>query len=109
MLDMGALSAGKLSVHEYLDLDRKAEIPSEYHDGGLFPIEAVTMKHSAISVNLIVLLKKECSPPCHPFGAPLRVRVSPARFVLPDLMVVCGKPETTDEYHDTITNPKFIA
>jgi hypothetical protein len=29
-----------LSVEEYLALDRAAEIPSEYHDGEMFPIEA---------------------------------------------------------------------
>ena len=45
---------------------------------------------------------------CEVFSAPLRLRVSPTKYVLPDLMVICGSPKVTDEHQDTITNPKVI-
>ena len=35
--------------------------------------------------------------------APLRVRVSATKFVIPNLMVVSGKPALTDEHEDTVT------
>ena len=31
--------------------------------------------------------------PCRVAVSPLRVRVSPTKFLLPDVMVVCGKPD----------------
>ena len=33
---------------------------------------------------------------------------SPTKFILPDLLVYCGKPALTDEHQDTITNPKVV-
>lgn len=46
--------------------------------------------------------------PCQVASSPIRVRVSPTKFVYPDLLVVCGEPSFTDEQTDTITNPKVI-
>ena len=106
---MGALPITTLSVEEYLALDRVAEVPSEYHDGELFPIEAVTVAHSLICINIGSWLKSKLSnTACHVVGSPLRVRVTPTKYVIPDLMVFCGKPELADEYRDTVTNPKLI-
>jgi len=106
---MGALPVAKLSVEEYLAIDRAAEIPSEYYDGEMFPIEAVSLRHSLISVNIAgVLRERLAKTPCRAAGGPLRVRATPTRFVLPDLIVFCGKPVLTDEHQDTLTNPKVI-
>jgi Uma2 family endonuclease len=38
----------------------------------------------------------------------LRVRVSPTKYVIPGMLVICGKPMLTDERNETVTNPKFI-
>jgi hypothetical protein len=46
---MGAAPSVRLSVEEYLALDRAAEVKSEYHDGELFPLSAVTLSHAFIS------------------------------------------------------------
>ena len=106
---MGALPVAKLSVEEYLALDRAAEVPSEYHDGELFPIEAVTWEHSILHANITRRLAERLDgTPCLVTGSSLRVRVTPSKFVLPDLAVVRGKPILTDEHQDTLTNPKVV-
>jgi Uma2 family endonuclease len=106
---MGALPAAKLSVEEYLALDRAAEVPSEYHDGEMFPIESVSVAHARLSIKVGGCLDRQLhGAACTVLGSALRVRVSPTRFVIPDLMVFCGKPALTDEHHDTITNPRVI-
>lgn len=106
---MGALSIPKLSVEEYLTLDRVAEVPSEFHDGEMFPIEAVSIEHVKISQQLVAwILQRLRGTKCQLLSAPLRVRVSATKFVLPDLFVVCGSPELTDEHQDTVTNPKVV-
>ena len=108
-MNMGALSAPKLSVEEYLALDRVAEVPSEFHDGEMFPIEAVSVRHARLSRKVESWLDQHFKDTgCEVFSAPLRVRVSPTKFVLPDLLVVCGSLKLTDEHQDTITNPKVI-
>ncbi len=106
---MGALQTSKISVEEYLALDRAAEIPSEYHDGEMFPIAAVSWEHSIISANVVSMLRDRLAKTlCSVANSPLRVRVSPTKYVIPDMMVVCGKPQLTDESQDTVTNPKVI-
>ena len=106
---MSALSVPKLSVEEYLALDRVAEVPCEYHDGEMFPIAAVSLDHVRISQRLVGWLSTHLrGKDCEVFSAPLRLRVSPTKYVLPDLMVICGSPKETDEHQDTITNPKVI-
>jgi Uma2 family endonuclease len=106
---MGALAATKVSVEEYLALDRAAEVPSEYHDGEMFPLAAVSWEHSIISANVVSILRARLvNAPCRVANGPLRVRVSPAKYLIPDMMVVCGRPMLTDEHQDTVTNPKLI-
>ncbi len=106
---MGAARSVTLTVEEYLAFDRAAEVKSEYHDGELFPLSAVALSHALISAQVIGLISRHLTKtPCRVAASFLRVRVSPTRFVIPDLLVFCGKAELTDEYQDTITNPKLI-
>ncbi len=100
---MGALAAPKMSVEEYIALDDAAELKSEYHDGELFPIDAM------IAANATARLVLRLNPAsCRSYISPVRVRVSPTKFVYPDILVVCGKTELTEESTDTITNPKVV-
>lgn len=107
--NMSASPIPKLSVEEYLALDRAAELPSEYHDGEMFPIESVSVEHARITANTVYRLSERLyGKPCRALNGPIRVRVSPTKFVCPDILVVCGKVDVTDELQDTVTNPKVI-
>ena len=106
---MGALAVPRFTVEEYLAADRVAELPSEYHDGVLFPIEAASLRHSRILGNTTSELRTRLrGSPCEWAVSPIRVRVSPTKFIYPDLLVYCGEPALTDEHADTLTNPKVI-
>lgn len=105
---MGAAPVLKLSVEEYLALDRAAEIPNEYFDGEIFPIEDATLQHGFINANASRRLAERLDgTPCR-VATPVRVRVSPTKFVYPDLLVTCGKPAVADAKADTVLNPKVI-
>ncbi len=96
-------------MEEYLAVDRAAEVKSEYHDGELFPLSAVTLSHALISAQVIGLINRQLTgTACRVAASSLRVRVSPTRFVVPDLLIFCGRARLTDEHQDTITNPKVI-
>lgn len=106
---MGALATPRFTVKEYLELDRAAELKSEYHDGEMFPIAAVSFHHAQLVAQTSAALYN-ClrGRPCTVACSPIRVRVSPSQYVYPDILVICGKPQFTDEHVDTITNPKVI-
>jgi Uma2 family endonuclease len=105
---MGALPVIKLTVEEYLAAEEVAEFPSEYHDGEVFPLEAASLRHGTILLKLgACFLQRLRSSPCQPYTT-VRVRVSPTRFLYPDIVLICGEPERTKENQDTVTNPKVI-
>lgn len=109
MGNMGALAVPKLTVDEYLAADRIAELKSEYHEGEVFPIVAATLAHGRLAAQFIGgLVQRLKGGPCLVAASPVRVRISPTRFVYPDVMVICGAPVYTDAEADTITNPKAI-
>ena len=106
---MSALAIPKLSVEEYLAIDRAAELKSDYHDGLLFPICAASWVHGRLCAEMARQMTVRLSGgPCGAVVSPVRVRVSQTKYVYPDLLVVCGKPALTDEQADTVTNPKVI-
>ncbi|MDX1984756.1 MAG: hypothetical protein SFV51_31070 [Bryobacteraceae bacterium] len=49
---MSEIARLKLTPEEDLEIDRKAELKCEYHDGELFPLVAVSLQHAAIRANL---------------------------------------------------------
>lgn len=106
---MSANPGARLSADEYLALDRSAEWKSEFHDGEMFPIEAVSLRHATIATNVVRCLGARVpAAGCTILTGPLRVRVSPTHFVYPDYQIVCGKAYLTDENEDTVTNPKIV-
>ncbi|MBY0506710.1 MAG: Uma2 family endonuclease [Bryobacteraceae bacterium] len=106
---MGAAPHLKLSVDEYLAFDREAELKSEYHDGALFPLAAVSFAHSCIAAGITTALRTRLrGTGCRAAISPLRVRVSASKFVYPDIVVVCNQPTFTDEQVDTLNDARSI-
>lgn len=90
-------------------MDRAAELKSEFHNGQMFPMVAVSLSHARIASGVSSALRtrlKEAN--CFEAIAPIRVRVPASQFVYPDVVVVCGEPRLTDEKSDTLTNPKVV-
>lgn len=106
---MGTSPVVRLTANEYLALDRESELKSEFHDGILYPIVAVSLEHSRIAARLAWRLGERLqNSTCQTCVSPLRVRVSSSKYVYPDLLVVCGAPAFADGHNDTITNPRLI-
>ena len=106
---MGALAIPRLTVEQYLALDRKAEIPSEFHDGEIFPMVATSWAHSRLVSRVDRLFQERLDgKPCEVGASSTRVRGGGSRYVYPDLTIVCGHPEFADDHADTLLNPKVI-
>ena len=96
-----------MSRELYLELDSQAELPSEYYDGVMYPIEAASLRHSRIQQSISRLVFRALgNSPCQVHGPTVRVRLPNKRYAYPDLLVVCGKIEL--EKYDTVLNPVVI-
>jgi Uma2 family endonuclease len=104
---MRVLPVSKMTVEEYLAADDAAEIPSEYHDGEVLPIEMASVQHATITANVVIALGEAMKPtPCFPMAAP-RLQATASEYVFPDIAVVCGKANIVDKY-GSFDNPKAI-
>ena len=100
----------RITPEEYLELERKAEIKSEYFDGEMFAMSGVMREHSTIVINITTELSTQfIDRPCEVHGPNMRVKVSPTGlYTYPDVAAVCGEPEFEDVHLDTLINPQLI-
>ncbi|HXG93749.1 MAG TPA: Uma2 family endonuclease [Blastocatellia bacterium] len=95
---------------EYLELERKADYKSEYFNGEIFAMGGASPRHVLIVTNVVAELRSQLkNRPCTVYSTDLRVRVAPTGlYTYPDVVVVCGSPQFSDSYKDTLTNPTLI-
>ena len=100
----------RLSPEEYLALERKAEVRSEYLDGDMVAMSGGSREHNLIVTNLVSELRLQLKGrPCEVYPSNMRVKVSATGlYTYPDVVVVCGEPTFEDESVDTLLNPTLI-
>src|SRR4051794_31322851 len=107
---MTAVPREKLTPAEYLTIERKAEVKSEYLNGEMFAMAGASPAHNVIKENLIgELYSRLKGGPCRSYSSDQRVKVSATGlYTYPDIMIVCGPPEFDDEDPNTLLNPQVI-
>ncbi len=108
----------RYTVEAYLEMERAADVRHEYLDGEIFEMAGETIPHGRISTNIVVALGTQLrGKDCDVFSKDMKVRsgalpnprrVMRGMFSYPDIVVVCGKPQTHDEYKDILLNPNVI-
>ncbi len=99
----------RISIDEYLALERRSETKHEYFAGQIFAMAGASYAHNTLSLNFAGELRSSLrDTPCNVASSDLRVRTISTLFTYPDVVVVCGKPEFDDEERDTLTNPVVI-
>jgi Uma2 family endonuclease len=100
-----------VTPEEYLDLERKAEFKSEYHDGKIFAMSGGSTRHDDIVAQLSGLVHQHLrgNKKCKWYTANMRMLVEASGLcTYPDLSVVCGKRSYADTHVDTLTNPTLL-
>jgi Uma2 family endonuclease len=99
-----------LTPGEYLEIERKAEIRSEYIAGRIYAMAGASRRHNLIAGNLLAALKTQLrGKTCETYMADMRVNVSPTGlYTYPDVIAVCGQPQFEDAFVDTLLNPTLI-
>nr|WP_315199468.1 Uma2 family endonuclease [uncultured Flavobacterium sp.] len=107
---MGLPEVQYISEKEYLDAERLALEKHEYYKGEVFAMGGASIAHNKIAINCTVdISNKLKGKKCQPFGSDLRIHIPKnTLFTYPDISIICGDIETTDDKFDTITNPSVI-
>jgi Uma2 family endonuclease len=107
---MTAVPRKRLTPAEYLAIERKAEVKSEYLNGEMFAMAGASPAHNAVKDNLIGELHARLKGgPCRTYSSDQRVKVSATGlYTYPDIVIVCGAPEFDDADRDTLLNPRVI-
>ena len=109
----------KLTVEEYLEIERTAVNKSEFFDGEMFLVHppagpcmmaGASKPHNIVFRNLFGELFKELGyGPCQLFAADQRVKLDPTGlWCYPDLLIVCDEPEYAADDPDALTNPRVV-
>lgn len=99
------------SVEDYFALEAASAERYEFYHGEVFCMSGASSEHGTVAQNLSGMLYNALRrKPCRAFVSDLRVQVAPnARYVYPDLVVVCGEPRfAPDAPLDTLENPTVV-
>lgn len=97
-----------MTVEEYLAADETSEEELEFLDGRVFPLAVASLNHAKLQLDLGTTLSSALQgKPCTALST-MRVRISPSKFLKPDLIVFCGRPSISSGPDGGLTNPKVI-
>ena len=108
---MSAVTAKhRYSADEYLELERRAETKSEFHDGQIYAMTGASREHNLVNVNISRELSQQLKGrPCEAYAADMRVKAAESRsYHYPDFTVVGGSPVFEDDHLDTLLNPTLV-
>jgi Uma2 family endonuclease len=100
----------RLTIQEYLALERESETRHEYLDGEMFAMAGASRRHNRIVLNVGSRLDSELKERgCEVFVSEMRVRTPSTRFfTYPDVVVACDELKFDDAELDTLLNPVLI-
>ncbi len=107
---MSTLPNTLLTPEQYLEIERAAAYKSEYYHGEMFAMAGAGLAHNVLVANLVAGLHSQLrARPCRVLPSDMRVLVAATGlYTYPDVVVVCGDPQFTDQRFDTLTNPNLI-
>ena len=107
---MVAQPIATMTEEEYLAFERASDTKHEYLDGRVYALAGASLKHGRIIKNTSGrLFSKLLGGPCEAITNDLRVRSSATQLnTYPDIVIICGEPQLTDDYLDTLLNPTVL-
>ena len=108
---MSAIAAQTyLTPEEYIALERKATLKSEYLSGEIIAMSGASLAHNLITMNTANHLYNQLvEGGCRVFMSDMRVGINAGTsYFYPDIVVVCDKPRFEDDVFDTLLNPQVV-
>jgi len=100
----------KLTAAEYLVWEREQPVKHEFFHGEVFAMAGGTPRHNALGMSAGAELRSALrSHGCAVLSSDQRLAFPPdARYVYPDITVICGVPVFQAGTNDVITNPTVV-
>jgi len=107
---MSTPSPNFVTEREYLDVERKAEIRSEYIGGRIYAMSGASERHNLIAGNLYTSIRSQIRDrDCRAYISDMRVKVAPTgMYTYPDIVALCGERQFEDAHVDTLLNPAVV-
>jgi Uma2 family endonuclease len=107
---MGALEKLLMTEKDFLEFERESTEKHQFIKGEVFAMSGASIPHNVIAINVTgEVINKLKGKKCRPFGSDLRIyNPASSQYTYPDLSIICGKIETTDDKFDTVTNPTVL-
>ncbi len=99
-----------ISEEAYLESERSSTIKHEFFHGRIYAMTGAKESHHLIAANTLASLHSQLrQKPCRVYPSDMRIKVLHTGLnTYPDIVVICGQPQFTDEVRDTIVNPTVI-
>ena len=99
-----------ITAEEYLMAERTAAEKHEYYNGEVFAMSGASANYNEIFSNLFgEIAHKLKGKGCKPYGSDLRIHIPKnTLYTYPDISIICGEMNLTDDKFDTATNPSVI-
>lgn len=103
--------ARRYTPEEYLEMERRAEVRSEYYNGRIYAMSGGTLDHARITRDIANYIEERVAPRgCETFTSDVRVKIlATGLYTYPDVCVVCGEAQLEDDRRDSLLNPIAIA
>ena len=102
----------KVSIEDYFKAEQKSIHKNEYHNGIIQPMAGGKLPHNRLAQKAASLIDNFVENNDLDFivsNSDTKIRIEKYnRFVYPDAVVICEKPEFYQNRKDTITNPLLI-
>ena len=106
---MATQPVARMTLEEYLANEDAAELPSEYLEGEVFPMEGASPNHARVLRNLIVALAPIATRGQGELLPTARVKIeATGLYTYPDILITCGEIRYLDSKKTTILNPRII-
>ena len=107
---MGLPEFKYITAEDYLATERLALDKHEYFRGEIFAMSGASIPHNIIASNLAGDFRTRLKgKKCRAFGSDLRIHIPKnTLYTYPDISIICGEIETTDDSFDTAKNPSVL-
>ena len=107
---MSAIPKRKMTVAEYLEIERKAVHKSEFFDGEMFAMAGANNEHNIVKENLVgEMFNRLKGTSCRSYSSDQRVLVDPTGlYAYPDVVIVCGPAIFSSHDDQSLMNPRVI-
>jgi Uma2 family endonuclease len=107
---MENLAYKKITVADYLEMERNSVEKHEYYEGEIFAMAGAKKNHNLIVSNLIATFHGQFrGRPCSVFPPDMKVAIDKYNhYTYPDVSIVCGESKFVNDSEDSLVNPKVI-